>query len=223
MKILTKNTHKQQSTAGFTIVELLIAAAVFSLTLLISLTGFLQMGKIFYKGVSITQTSQSSRAITDSLKADIVYASDLSGLSVKGTTRQYFCAGTNRYTFIRGNKVNTEAHDFTTQFGLVKDTLTTTGCPDPFGGGGTPLNNPVELLGDKMRLSNLTISRITLPPTALAPSNNKLYNLNVRIAYGDDDVFQGAANSTTASCASGSNVSTYCFVYDLKTTVRQGY
>lgn len=214
--VINKGYPKQQQIDGFTIVELLIAAAVFSVTLLVSLTGFLQMGKIFYKGVSITQTSQSSRSITDSLKADIVYASDLSGLSVKGTTRQYFCAGSNRYTFIRGNKINTDAHDFNTKFGLVKDTLTSTGCPDPFAGGGTPLNNPIELLGDKMRLSNLSINK-------LAPPNDKLYNLDVRIAYGDDDVFQGAANSTTASCASGSDVSTYCFVYDLKTTVRQGY
>lgn len=222
---MSYSTNKSKE-RGFTVVELLVASAVFSTVLLVALVGFLQIGKIFYKGVTISQTSQSAKSITESLKADIAYASDLSNLtqphssagtvSVSGGyfTRRFFCAGNVRYTYILGSKVDTSNHNFSSRFGIVRDTLSVPGCPVPT----FPIANATEMLGNKTRLSELVINQ----PASSANFNNlNLYNLGVRVTYGDDDVLQNPT-STSPTCQSGINSSTYCYIYNMQTTVVKG-
>lgn len=237
---------------GFTVVELMIATTVFSIILLLALAGFLQIGHLFYKGVNITRTTDVAKQIATSIKNDIAFdpedtAIDLNSSPVIvdgiGTVnRQYFCAGSKRYAFILGRQLDAaaQAEEMETgvsgwhKFALLKDKDEVSGCPDPFGGANSidPNNpdNPVtELLGDKMRLSNLTVCQLGLAvaewppcPAGAADVNlNSLYTLNVRIAYGDNDVMNNPS-STTASCISSPAASRYCFVTDLRTTAKKG-
>lgn len=227
MKLLTTN-HKLPTPGanrleGFTVIELLIATTVFSLVLLVSLIGFLQIGQIFYKGLAVTQTSQTARQLGDALKQDIAFNASATGTEVQsvsgpgGGQVQYFCAGPNRYTFKQGVKLDAANQDIGAgKFGLIKDSLTTTGCPAPYGSGSVALNKPTELLGNKMRVSQISVNK-------LAPPNDKLYNLSIRIVYGDDDVLANVTTPTTTKCLSGGNSSRYCYVYELKTTVRSGF
>lgn len=60
--------------AGFTIVELTIATAVFATVLLVGLVSFLGVGKVYYKSVSLTQTQAVAQQIVSQLTADIQFA-----------------------------------------------------------------------------------------------------------------------------------------------------
>lgn len=251
MKI-TKLLKTRQN--GFTIVELMIATTVFSLVLLVALAGFLQIGRLFYKGVNITQTTDDGKQAISSIKNDIAFSTaGASQIKITpytttvGSTqlpRYWFCAGPNRYSFMRGteldtNKENAEMTNSSTannpslwsNFGLLRDRLNNaTACPNPYSlPSSLNGNSATELLGDNMRLSNLSVCPIygTGAQPAGCPAYSpdialkNMYTLNVRIAYGDDTQFNDP-NSTAATCKSGVNYSTYCFWVNLRTTVRQG-
>jgi len=243
LSVLTNICHRQiisNVSAGFTVIELLIATAVFSFILLISLTGFLQIGQLFYKGVTITRTQDSTRQALDSLTSDIRFASKISqsqpqNTAPTGRTSKYFCAGSNRYTFVPGRMVDSSDYPavFNSQtedkFGLIKDTLlVSTSCASPFGPGAVAFNEPVELLSNKMRVGELKICQVGMlttidcPGGPLNPNLNNLYTVSVIIAYGNDNILQ---DPTTASVACNSDLSTsqYCHVSKLRTTVRRGF
>jgi prepilin-type N-terminal cleavage/methylation domain-containing protein len=224
---------------GFTVAELMIAMAVFSVLLLISLAGFLQIGQQFFKGVNITRTANMARQINTSIKNDITFDTNMTAItrqtapiSVGGEVidRHWFCAGPNRYSFILGRQLNTDDQDNRSnpssgwyKFRLLKDRLglPTAGCPNPFDSVSGVLIDPdsvTELLGDKMRLSNLTLTRLRPADSEL----NRLYTLVVRIAYGDDEVMTNPPESENATCLAHRSASTYCFVTSVRTTARQG-
>jgi len=230
----TRLTNTQNSRTGFTIVELMIATTVFSMILILSLTGFLQIGQLFYKGVNITSTTNTAKQVIGSLKSDVSFDSDTASITIlndpltsPAQDRFYFCAGSNRYSFILGKQVDREAaaNEIKTfpvsgwyRFGLLKDQVSTSlNCPPPFSSS-DPLNgqidpaNVTELIGDKMRLSNLTIQSVS----------NTLYTLSVHIAYGDDDVLDDPGGEA-AKCKPGAANSRYCFATDVRTTVRRGF
>jgi prepilin-type N-terminal cleavage/methylation domain-containing protein len=232
MKNSITKPNKRQN--GFTMVELMIATSVFSIILLLSLAGFLQIGQLFYKGVNITQTSNTLNQTVTSLKNDILFDTSGAAITIMNSSvtpaseptvnRYYFCAGVNRYGFFLGRQLDKavqtdEMENFPVsgwyRFALLKDRLSVTGCPNPFTSSAsfTPAGT-TELLGDKMRLSNLDIEQLPSP-------NDKLYTISIKIAYGDDEVLQDP-NSTSPSCLAGAAYSQYCFVSDLRTTVRKG-
>jgi len=156
-------------------------------------------------------------------------------------TRYYFCVGGSRYAYILGYKLDTsaEANEMKLsstsaatwgRFGLLKDSLTGVGCPSPFAPGKPMTKDSVtELLGNNMRLSNLSICYVggaSCSTLSSDPSLTKLYTIDIRVAYGDDDVFQGGATGsrlTNATCDSKAVNSQYCFVTDLRTTARKGF
>lgn len=200
------NKMKQNSRAGFTIVELLIATTVFSVVLLLAMTGFFQIGHIFYKGVSITQTQSVADQIGQDLSASVESASNISAVTQFQTTNYYYaCVGKVRYTFNPTYRVSADATDeFTTgQIGLVKDTLNNDGAcqppciPNPAscGPGQLAWNKPQELLGDKMRVESLSL-------TPLASVSSSYFTIKLVISYGSDDllIYTDTSDHSTASC-----------------------
>ena len=59
---------------GFTIVELLIATAVFSFILLVVTTGIIRLGNMYYKGVISSRTQESIRNIVSETSSAIQFA-----------------------------------------------------------------------------------------------------------------------------------------------------
>lgn len=232
------NSHQRQIvaklSAGFTVVELMIATSVFSVILLLSLAGFLQIGQLFYKGVNITQTSNALNQVVTSLKNDIMFDPDSSAIAILDSDvtlsdstviqRRYFCVGTNRYAYILGRQIDREAQADEMQnfavsgwyrFALLKDRYGGTGCPDPFNSAAPFVAaDTTELLGGRMRLSDLQITQLPSP-------KDKLYTVSIRIAYGDNEVLQNPS-STNPICIAQPAYSKYCFVSDLVSTVRKG-
>lgn len=199
--------------AGFTIIELLIATTIFSVLLLVSATAVVQVGRTYYKGVSVTQTAQTARQILAEVSANIRLNSTVSGLNTASGGRSYYCVGGHRYTFKLFNHVNSADHDNSTKFGLLQDQPVGDGCGNPFDSPAIPLVNPTELLANNMRLLNFTIT-----PLAGAGS---LYSVALSVASGADDTLSDP-NSASAQCKNQPSLSQFCAVTSLSTVVYQG-
>ena len=216
---------------GFTIIELLIATAVFSIVLMTALAGFLQIGRLFYQGVSTTQTQTVVNQLFQDIVGNFQTAANISSLqSTNGYT--YYCIGNSRYTYNIGKKViladspNHAALASGGNFGLLKDILPgATACAPPcndLGGGacsaGTvPFKSPIELLGDNMRVESFNLQQ----NPNVGPN---FYNVSVVIAYGDDDLldYTNPKDHSTVFCKSGSFNQQFCAVSRLDSGVYRG-
>ena len=227
--------------AGFTIVELMLATAVFSVTLLIALNGFLQIGRLFYKGVSNTQTQSIARQVLNDLSRNVQLSPEVSAqLSSPASgpgNYHYYCVGSNRYTYTTRSSGQAVAVDLNgtqnlsagdnANFGLIRDTLPgSSGCAAPcVSSCPAPFNNPQEMLGNKMRIGKLQIcSPLSTTPGCPSNSPENVYNITVMVIYGDDDTLDysgGPSNPDTASCKGGST-NQFCSVDTLSTGVYKG-
>lgn len=221
--------RKIERGSGFTIMELMIATAVFSVVLLTALAGFLQIGHLFYKGVSTTQTGAAAQQIFSDIAGNFHDSNNISQVqSANGYT--YYCLGSSRYTFNIGKEVRTsdspnhKSPASGGNYGLLKDELPgsngcATPCDDinlavPCAAGTVRFNKPVELLGDQMRLSAFSIQ----PNVAVSPN---FYSISIVVAYGDDDLLNNATNSS-AACKDDSDGRQYCSVTALNTGIYRG-
>jgi prepilin-type N-terminal cleavage/methylation domain-containing protein len=146
-------TAKQQ---GFTIIELLVATTIFSIVLMVILASFLQVGRMFYKGISINNTNESARSLVDSITNDIKLAQSSTTpitFTSAGTTAYYLCIGSHRYVYISDNhKINSDdinAPDPQAPHGVIRSVMAS-GCQAPSVKG----NDAEQLLGPNMQLNN---------------------------------------------------------------------
>jgi len=218
---------KRAPQKGFTIVELMIASAVFSIILLVALAGFTSIGRIFYKGVTINQTQDITNQILSDVTQHVQSAASISSNS--GSTHyltangyNYYCVGGTRYTLNLMHQLDTsQAEDYSVggNFGLVRDQLpgstacaapcaTSSGCPS----GSVSFNKPIEMLANRMRLMKLDIASV----------NGQLYNVSVTVAFGDDDVFSNPTDPNTIECKGSEASQAFCAVNRLSTGVYQG-
>lgn len=227
------DSYKEKSSSGFTLIELMLASAVFALVLLIALNGFLQIGRLFYKGVSNTETQATARQIIDDLSGNIQVASEVSSQQ-SANGYYYYCLGNYRYTYTRtaaGEAVMvdlSQSRDYSAgnvdgNFGLLKDALSgSNACAAPCDSdmsvacptGGIRFNKPIELLGNKQRLAELQITP--------HPSIADLYDVRLKVVYGDDSSLEfnpDASNPASAQCKGGLSNQQFCATSQLNTSV----
>lgn len=223
--VITK-LRSGQSQDGFTIAELLLASAVFAVVLLIALSGFLQIGHLFYKGVSTTQTQNINKQIVDDISAGLQTADSINTHQSYGGWA-YACVGNTRYTYSIGRMVDfSQTRNYnqpvsataTTggNFGLIKDSLAGSGgacatpCNDTCAPGQQAFSSgKTELLGNKMRLEKFEINN-------LGPN---LYGISVKVAYGDDDTLDNPYDPDTVACKGDLSRQKFCSVDSLSTSV----
>jgi prepilin-type N-terminal cleavage/methylation domain-containing protein len=223
------DTKQQAGQKGFTIVELMLATAVFSIILLVALGSFLQIGRLFYKGVSLTSLQNVATQALNDITNNIQTASSVSAVTSTGTGGYtYFCIDNYRYTYTthsyNSQQVSNTADPSASvpnyssgsagTFGLLKDN---SGCGVPCQTGGPNSGcfnqtNPVEMLGANMRLANITITNVA----------QNLYNIKMVVAYGDDSVLNFSLVAPYAACISGSANQAFCSVVTTSTTVLRG-
>jgi Tfp pilus assembly protein PilV len=226
------------SAKGFTILELLIASSIFTLVLILITTGVLQFSRQYYKGVIASKTQDTARAIVDDVSRAIqLNTGQVSRLTINGNpvtpgnqVRGYCIGEVKRYSFVLNRQVTDSGTLQANQsrHALIADN--TTGCSSntparqadtnaiPLGG-----TNARELLGQNMRLTKFSITQ----------TSGDLYNITVRIIYGDNDLLcspsgpQGCApnanfppNATDLTCKSSAG-SQFCAVSELSTTVQK--
>lgn len=209
----------KKHTAGFTIIELMIASMVFSLVLILCVTALLQIGRMYYKGVTTSRTQEAARSVLDEISQAIQFsAGDVTPFmaSADGDTNQFsFCVDNKRYSVYRAKKLVDTISDITDQAKHVLVTDSAAGClpPQDLNDPGVVLNSGSrELLPPGMRIANLTISEDAL---------TRLYTITIRLVSGDGDLLTNPA-ATDATCAvSTRRGGQFCAVSELTTTVQK--
>lgn len=221
MKIARSSLRKQK---GFTIVELMIATAVFSFVLLITSAGVIAVGRAYYKSLTSNRVHETARSVLDDISRSLQFSDPGTVTSQTsdpdGTGVIVRCFGQDRYRYFINRQVNGANH------GLYRDkrpsASTCNGCdsaglqlngvncvhPGVFSGG-------QELMGNNMRLLQFDVS------------NADPFHINIRVAYGDNDLLttydnQGNPNGgdpSTALCKTGIAGNNFCAVSALETTV----
>lgn len=212
-------SFKQKSGGGFTIIELLIASAVFTVVITIAIGGFVQIARVFYKGIIITQTQQNLRQITDQVASDIKTAPAAWDPVPVRDNIWYQCIGTSRYTYNIGNRVDSSTEDPQQgNFGLLLDHLPgSNGCGSPYDSA-TPFNNPTELLNDNMRLNLFSVKTgIDCSVDNIAACS--VYQVNIELASGRDQYLTLNTDTNQYECNSTLSSSQFCAVSQVSTTV----
>ncbi|HKR82220.1 MAG TPA: prepilin-type N-terminal cleavage/methylation domain-containing protein [Candidatus Saccharimonadales bacterium] len=209
-------TRKQ---GGFTVIELLIATAVFSVVLLMVTFGIMQITRVYYKGVTETNTQNTARSIADSIAQTIQFGGtgniQASVGSTPGTSYA-FCIGNQLFSYVLGYQVMDSPTAGWKQGYHALVVSSAAGCGGPV----SPVANLVttknipasrELLGQRMRLSKLSVQPV--------PGSSNLWNVDVKIVYGDDDLINNPT-LPTATCKSNTG-SQFCAVSELNTIVEK--
>ena len=176
-----KNSHNN---SGFTITELMIATLAFSIILLAAVAGFLQIGRMFYRGINANHTQTNTKQLVDQLSADIQKSAAITNivnLDENPTTYTYFCVGNARYTINFNQRLNTFDTDQQSKYGILRDVLPgTTACDNPQDG----FFDPIEMLGNGMRLDELSLSGFNGEQPV--GGQTQMVNIKVRVIFGDD-------------------------------------
>ena len=95
-----KSAMLPNTAEGFTIIELMIATSIFSMILLLCTVAMLQIGRTFYKGVTVTNTNEVARAVITDISSSITYSSagiqQLTAVTTAGVTSRGYCPGNLR-------------------------------------------------------------------------------------------------------------------------------
>jgi prepilin-type N-terminal cleavage/methylation domain-containing protein len=210
---MVKNRRRQH---GFTIVELLIATAVFSVVLLVFLTALVRISELFYKGVSMSNTQEAARNVIQDISDDLQF---YNRKPVIGSN--YFCVGIHRYSYNIAVKVGVGGNH-----GITRETITGA-CPSP---ATQPVNYATgeELLDPGMQLNQFS----------LTPCPNSLCQVHLHLVfYGDDnrvffsstpgyvnDIHSASYNADKAPdavCTGDDSSSQFCSVADYDSTILQ--
>lgn len=206
-----------------------MATAIFSLVLLIAVAGFIEIGRIFYKGVTVAQTDTTAKQILSQITSDIQNASSVSlaiqNPSADGMHHSYFCAGNARYSINFDILADGTDQDPTNGYGLLRDILPgNSACAAPCSascqGQEAAFNNPQELLAPNMR-----IDLVSIEPVA---GDDSLRNVRVRVITGDDSYLNIAgqnpppSNELNYTCDSNLQTSQFCSVSDISNIVFVG-
>lgn len=190
---------------GFTLIELMIAATVFSVILVIVSAGIIQVSKSFYKGVTMTKTQEVSRTILDDVSRAIQYNSGLVSKPIMANdTVQGFCVGDRRYSYVLFTK-----HTDDNQVLMVDQISGCNSLSQAQGISGSSATGK-ELMGVNMRLLKLDVT----------DAGNGLWSITVRVAHGENDMLVSETDPNT-TCQMGLAGSQFCAISELTTTVRK--
>jgi prepilin-type N-terminal cleavage/methylation domain-containing protein len=200
---------KQQ---GFTIIELMIATAVFAVIMLIATATVIYVSKTYVKGQVEAQTQQTARNILTTVSQDIEFnkASSVDIPAGQTTEPFFFCVGDHVYVYTLDSELiaNPSAQtspDMYSSHDLLVYTSST--CPTTaansqptFGTTGIQSGQSTypygaltqEFLSNHLRLGQLTVSCVMS-----GGSCTNTFTVSVIVAYGDDDLSQDPAHGGT--------------------------
>ena len=196
---------------GFTIVELLVALAVFSVVLVVVTAAIIQVSRVYYKGVTEASVQDTARNIMDTVSQSIQFGggtvTDTVSSPSPGTSYD-FCINNQEYSYRPGYQLvdgtpNASLHQ--TNYSLVVRTVAA--CSSPTGQDLSGAVSGRELLAPNMRLANMVVKNV----------GPNLYQVQVRVVYGDDDLLNNPTTSTAA--CKGVAGRQFCAVSDLSTVV----
>lgn len=209
-----KKTNKIKNQNGFTIMELMIATAVFTTILLVATFALIQIGKIYSKGVNTSATQRTARSITDEVSQAIQFSgSNVSSPTYDAATKRYFFAAGNKcYSFYLGKQLDSSpsATDQSKNVFVRKD-ISSCALPQATNWSG---NDFTELMGQHMRVASFYICSpgqspcsINTPSAKKTPADSNLYSVGIKVVYGDKDLLcRTDISSGAGSCTSNSTI-----------------
>lgn len=223
-RVLRGQASTERGDRGFTVIELMVATAVFSVLLIVVTVGILQISRVYYRGITESNTQDTARRITDIIAQSIQF----SGSNITTTDPEAepgaahaFCIGNEQFSYTPGYQVvdDPDPSLHQTYHGLVQHTVAgCTGSTEPQDVR-SPSVDGRELLEPNMRLSKLDVLHV----------GPNLYRVDVRVVFGDDDLLQSpsdpdgelAATRPDASCVGVTAGTQFCAVAELSTIVRK--
>lgn len=161
----------KRTQTGFTIVELMIATAIFSIILLLCTFGLLQIGRTYYRGVTTSRTQDTARKVIDTLSQSIQYGTSVPAAPPSGVivtngspSSGQICFGEKRFTYFFNKPVTGN-----TQHALQLDSAPS-GCTGPV------TASAQELLGENMRLTRFSLIKKTTG-----------YEISLKVSHGEDE------------------------------------
>jgi prepilin-type N-terminal cleavage/methylation domain-containing protein len=217
---------------GFTIIELMIATSVFSVILLLCATMLIQISRIYQKGVIRAQTQEVARSVIVNIAESIQFSGGevYPVIPVNGT--EGYCIDGKLVSYLKNWELVDSTPNQTsaaeeTRYALV--TSKAPGCPDTTTAqnlkAGAVNSSSKELLSPHMRISELTICKPGPYNPAIPdcpnppPQGSNLYQIKVKISYGDKDLF--TPDPATGTCVSNRFGGSFCAISELNTTVQK--
>ncbi len=227
LRIAGRSTSLTPAQRGFTIVELLVALTVFSLVLLLCLVALIQIGRMFYKGISLSRTQEVARSIATDINNDLVLSKGIVEVGTDaGSNLSWYCISGHRYTYELGKKLGTDA-----AAGVRRDSLVNNSACSPIVSGAAELDTNVysdqtkEYLSDGMRVNMFDIQNCA----------SGLCTVQVRVLFGEDDLFMSdttplpsnptatdyalVSSQPDARCTGTLSSSQFCATADVSTSV----
>lgn len=203
--------HLKKNQKAFTIIELLIASTVFSMIILGACVAIIQMSRLYYKGIILSRTQTAGRNLTQSIAREIQFqGGDVTTdtVSLPPNTIQDLKIGATTYRYAKNKQQGSDIKHAILKF---NNSLSPTPNPDL----NTALGSSElrDVLANNMRVLNLDVEEF---PSSIAPG---VYKINVKIAYGDSDLFDDPDNPTM--CKGNPAGSQWCSIVEYNTMVFQ--
>ena len=221
--------HSKKS-SGFTIIELLIATLIFSTILTLIAYGFIDLNKAYYKGLTASNTQTVADKIVSDISQDIQFSGSAYTTIAPKPPSVGFCVGSRRYSYLLGWQVvqgipNAIKHK--TNHALISD-VGPGNCTIAQNVQSFPVVLPTqdtEMMAPNMRLVKLNITQIL-------PATSNSYLLDVRVAYGDDDLLYSPSSPLNLFGGPGGTIepdaackiqagSQFCDVSEVSTVVKR--
>jgi len=231
--------NKQQ---GFTIIELMISTVIFSVVLLMCMAGILQITRLYYRGVTQSNTQEVARAITNDISEAIQFSGSNIFIPEEGNPTGpfippepsgendigFFCIGGSRYTFAmdRQLKSSNPTPALSQRSTVLWVDQPDNGCagtvdPEAIDLSDTDVieaSNGVEVLKENMRLTQFEISQVE---TISGSTDDSVWNIQVAVAYGDDDLMEVDEEGNRRRCKPSGPGVEFCATSEISTTVRR--
>lgn len=218
---MSKRNNRQ---SGFTIVELMIATAVFSMVLLLLAVAITQVGRAYYRGSIINRVQNTTRSIIDEISQAIQFSSGMV-VTKSGTVPHegeefpitVYCIDDVRYTFITGRALGSDPQSQIPHV-LWRDTAGDCRADDEYvanlAADGQITATGQELLGENMRLSEFKICQSGESGCEATAGS---WFVRIAVAYGDDEGFED--EGTFKMCKSTQFGGQFCAVSEMATGV----
>jgi len=211
---MSTNSKLRLGNKGFTLVELMIATAVFGTVLLMVTMAVLQFTRVYYKGVTQANTQDTARAIIDRLSPGIQFNGGLvtaTNAAPSAGTPYAFCVGNQQYSYTTGTQLADSPIASQTPHALVVDEAAGCNSSTPAQNVRTAAVAGRELLAPKMRLA-----RMKVEPVGVSP-DPRVFKISVKVVFGDD-VLLSNPTAENAACKTQQG-SQFCAVSDITTVV----
>lgn len=204
-KYILNDPLVRSSNEGFTIIELMIATAVFTVILLIVTVAVIDISKLYIRGQVQSQTQDTARSLLATISQDIEFtkSSEITPSQHLANSGDnfYFCVGSHVYEYTLDSELNPTSFDINssdqyTPHDLILSSSPTCSSPSCLLPSCVPnkgvalqrlTSSSQELLSVHQRLGQLDVEPVSGQPGT--------YTIKISIGYGDDSVLQDVANS----------------------------